>query len=96
MSLLWLYCISWEAHGQPLISLNGFWQFDRDDLRNVLFDLSFPDPDEVLDKLQASGELIDLLKANVKKSSQKLIPWLNDIYKVSIESIPKRKHAMMV
>ena len=56
-----------------------------------MFDLSFPDPDEVSDELHASSELIDMLKSNVRRSNHKFFEWINITYKVSFESIPKRE-----
>ena len=87
MALLWLYCKAWGAHGQRIISYNFFWKFHRDNLREVLFDLNFPDPDEP----PASKNLHDLLKAKIAQDNKDINEWSNSIYKESIETIPKCK-----
>ena len=85
MALLWIYCKSWGAHGEHILSLPRVWKFVRDDLREVLFDLSFPDPDEV----PVSNDLMNLLKAKLETEKKDLADWSNTIYKASIEIIPK-------
>lgn len=91
LSLLWLYCKAWGAHGEHVLSFSGFWKFTRDNLRNVLFDLSYPDPSETSSSIQSSSELVDLLKAKLKSNNQNLHEWLNLIYESSFEMIPKRE-----
>ena len=87
MALLWLYCQSWGKHAEHVLSQNGFWKFNRDNLRQILFDLSFQDPDED----RSSNELMLLLKAKLQKENKDLNEWCDLIYKRSIETIPKRK-----
>ena len=87
MTLLWLYCKAWGAHGAHILVYSQFWKFNRDHLRKVLFDISFADPDEV----STANDLMNLLKAKVEKDKrwEDLTDWSNMIYKASIESIPK-------
>ena len=87
MALLWLYCRAWGAHGNHILSIHRLWKFIRDDLREVLFDLSYPDPDEV----PVSNDLMNLLKAKLETEKKDLADWSNSIYKASIEIIPKRE-----
>ena len=90
MALLWLYCKAWGAHSNHILSIHRLWKFIRDDLREVLFDFSFPDPDEVL----VSNDLMNLLKGKLEKDGQNLTDWSNMIYKASIEIIPKSEFFM--
>ena len=85
MALLWLYCKAWGAHGEHILSIHRFWTFIRDHLREVLFDFSFPDPDEV----PVSNDLMNLLKAKLETDGKNLTDWSKMIYKASIEIIPK-------
>ena len=64
MALLWLYCRSWGPHADHVLSQNGFWKFNRDHLRQILFDFCFPDPDEN----QKQSELVQLLTTRLDKS----------------------------
>ena len=89
LSLLWLYCKAWGAHGEHILSFNGFWKFTRDNLRKVLFDLTYPDPSEASSSIQSSSELVDLLKAKLEIDNRNLYEWLNLIYQASFELIPK-------
>ena len=91
MALLWLYCKAWGAHGIHILAYNGLWKFHRDNLREVLFDLSFQDPDEVPAWLSASNDLVNLLKEKLNSDDKNLIDWLNSTFKQSLELIPKRK-----
>jgi len=92
MVLLWLYCKAWGAHGEHILSYNFFWKFNRDNLRKVLSDLGFPDPDEVPVVIQASNDLVNLLKAKLENQNQNMIEWLNLIHETSIQTIPKREY----
>ena len=85
MALLWLYCKAWGAHGNHILTIHRLWKFIRDDLREVLFDFSFPDPDEV----PVSNDFMNLLKAKLEKDGKNLTDWSNTIYKAWIEVIPK-------
>lgn len=96
MVLLWLYCKAWGAHGEHILSYSFFWKFNRDNLRKVISDLGFPDPDEVSADLQDSNDLVNLLKAKLENANQNKIEWLNLIYKASLESIPKREFCMKI
>ena len=87
MALLWLYCKSWGVHANHVLSENDFWKFNRDHLRQVLFDLCFPDPDEF-----KSTELLQLLKARLEKDNKDPTEWSNAIYTESVETnISKRE-----
>ena len=87
MALLWLFIKAWGPHGEYVLSQNGFWKFNRDNLRQILFELCFPDPDE----MSLSNEMMALLKAKLQKEKKNLNEWCDLIYKQSIEIIPKRK-----
>ena len=91
LSLLWLYCKAWGAHGEHILSFNGFWKFTRDNLREVLSDLSYPDPSEASSSIQSATDLVDLLKAKFEIDNRNLYEWLTLIYKESLEFIPKRE-----
>jgi len=90
MALLWLYCKAWDAHGNHILTIHRLWKFIRDDLREVLFDFSFPDPDEV----PVSSDLMNLLKAKLEKDGKNLTDWSNMTYKAWIEIIPKSEFFM--
>ena len=90
MALLWLYCKAWGPHGVHILSTHRLWKFIRDDLREVLFDFSFPDPDEV----PVSNDFMNLLKAKLEKDGKNLTDWSNTIYKAWIEIIPKSEFFM--
>lgn len=96
LSLLWLYCKAWGAYGEHVLSMNGFWRFTRDNLRKVLFDLSYPDPDENSSSIQSSKDLVDLFVQKIANDNQNLIEWLDMIYKSSIDSISKREFARKI
>ena len=86
MTLLWLFCKAWGPHAEHILSQSGFWKFLRDHLRKILFDLCFPDPDEI----QPSNELVSLLKTKLQKDKKPIKDWCDLIYKESIATIPKR------
>ena len=96
MVLLWLYCKAWGAHGEHILSYSYFWKFNRENLRRVILDLGFPDPDEEPAGIQDSNDLVNLLKAKLEKNNQNMIEWHNLIYKASIESIPKGEFCMTI
>ena len=85
MALLWLYCKAWGAHGEDILSMSYFWKFIRDDLKKVLYNLCFIDPDEV----PPSDDLMNLLKLKLEQEDEDLTDWSNRIYKASFDSIPK-------
>ena len=87
MALLWLFFKAWGPHGEFVLSQDGFWNFNRDNLRQILFDLCFQDPDEI----PPPNELTSLLKAKLQKENKNLNEWCDLIYKRSIETISKRK-----
>ena len=67
-----------------------FWKFHRDNLRKVLFDLSFPDPEIITD----SNDLMELLRTKLKKDEQNVTEWLKNIYEDSIDLIPRCKFTL--
>ena len=87
LAILWLYFKAWGASTEYLFTYTYFWKFHRDNLRQVLFDLCYPDPDEQ----PASNDLYELLKDKLSKDKKDLSDWLNSIYTASLEAVPKCK-----
>ena len=85
LALLWLYCKAWGATVEYLFTYRYLWKCHRDNLRQVLFNLCFPDPDET----PASNDLYELLKMKLTKDNTNLSDWSNKVYKASLDLVPK-------
>ena len=92
--LLWLYCKTWGVNANHILSENGFWKFNRDQLRKVLLEFCLQDPDETKSMMvyETASELFELVKTRLDKDNVNSAEWSNNIFKESIETnISKRK-----